>query len=392
MQHPEKGLEIRVLDSLARVDSTVWDGLDHGGNPFLSHAFLAGLERENCLRPHGWQPLHLAAYQEGTLVGAAPLYAKFDSTGEFVFDWNWAEAYERAGGRYYPKLVGAIPYTPVPGARLLSTGPAPQRRVVGVALLRAAIQLARDNHLSSLHWLFVDGKQLEEAGAVVLPEHGLLTRYTIYYRWWNRGYTSFTDFLDSLDSKRRKEIRRERARVAATGLRIEVLRGADIQPRHWEAFYRFYVLTFARKSGLPRFSLEFFQALQEFLPGAPLLILARRAGSYVAGAYALLGANAVYGRHWGCSEFHPCLHFELCYYQLIDYCIHHGLRYADAGVQGPHKLARGFQPECGLSLHWLRDPGFQGVVADYLGRERAMVKQELQRLCKRLPFRAEERA
>ncbi len=391
MKAPAENLEIRVLDSLARVQATAWDRLNSDGNPFLSHAFLSCLEQRDCLLPHGWQPLHLAAYQGQELVGAAPLYAKFNSEGEFVFDWNWAEAYARAGGRYYPKLVGAIPYTPVPGARILTTGPEAQRRAVRGGLLHAAMELARDNGLSSLHWLFVADRELEEVGAAALPEQGLLTRYTVYYRWRNRDYRDFSDFLADLNARRRKEIRRERAQAAAAGLRIEVLRGAEIQPRHWQAFYRFYLLTFSKKWGRPRFTLEFFEALGEVLPDAPLLILARRANTYVAGAYALLSPNAVYGRHWGCSEQYSCLHFELCYYQLIDYCIQHGLRYADAGVQGEHKLKRGFLPECGLSLHWLRDPRFGKAVAAYLARERPAVERELERLRGHLPFHNRER-
>lgn len=339
-------------------------------DPFLRHEFLAGLERHRCLDAHGWYPQHLLAYEDGRLVGALPLYARDNSQGEFVFDHAWADAYERAGGRYYPKLVTAVPFTPVSGRRLLVDESAGDPAAVASRLVLGAQTLARQLGASSWHCLFPEDAQLP-----LLEGQDLLRREGCQYHWYNPGYADFDDFLAGLTSKRRKEIRRERREVAETGLEFELLEGEAITAAHWRVFHGFYVDTFARKWGEPKLTLGFMQALSTDMPETPLLLLARAGGEYVAGAFALRGGETVYGRHWGCSRYVRHLHFELCYYRLIDYCIQRGYRHFDAGAQGEHKVPRGFVPIRTWSVHWLQDPGFRRAVADFLRRETAAVNR-----------------
>jgi predicted N-acyltransferase len=281
-----------------------------------------------------------------------------------VFDHAWADAYERAGGRYYPKLVTAVPFTPVAGRRLLLDETAPDAANTAAHLIEGARALAQQLGASSWHCLFPTDAQLP-----LLEADELLLREGCQYHWYNPGYASFEDFLATLTSKRRKEIRRERREIADSGLSIELLEGREITPAHWAVFHRFYCDTFARKWGEPRLTLPFMRALSTDMPDAPLLLLARDGDDYVAGAFALRGGDTVYGRHWGCSRFVRHLHFELCYYRFIDYCIERGLRHFDAGAQGEHKVPRGFVPIRTWSVHWLRDPGFRRAVADFLRRE-----------------------
>lgn len=377
---PTPAIEVaRDLGSVARED---WDRMVDPDYPFLRHDFLHGMEVHDCLRPHGWTPVHLLARAGGRLVGALPLYLKENSHGEFVFDWSWAEAYQRAGGRYYPKLVSAIPFTPVAGPRVL-VAEERQRAALTRQLFDRAEQLMREWGLSSLHCLFP-----EESTAAALSGGGAaLRREGVQYHWHNAGYRDFADFLDALDSKRRRQLRRERRDVAAGGVEIEVLPGAAIGDGHWSVFHRFYCSTFERKWGEPRFTLSFFRSLGRTMPEAVVLLLARERGEYVGGAFALRGSRTLYGRHWGCSRFVRHLHFELCYYATVEYCIHHGLARLDAGAQGEHKLARGFAPVRTWSVHWLRDAGFRGAVADFLRRERIAVDRYLGELEAHSPYR-----
>lgn len=361
-------LQIRVVEALEGITAQAWNTLHDHRDPFVSHEFLAGLERHDCLTAHGWYPSHLLAFIDGALVGALPLYVRDNSYGEFVFDWAWAEAYERAGGRYYPKLVSAVPFTPVSGPRLLLAAGHPARQQIAKTLIAAAMELARTSNASSWHCLFPADAQLD-----LLTDDELLVRQGCQYQWFNHGYQSFDDFLGSLNSKRRKEIRRERRLVAASGLVLEELRGEEITPRHWSIFYEFYCSTFERKWGAPRLTESFLQSLSLTLSGVPVLFLARDGEHYVAGAFALHGADTLYGRHWGCSEHYRNLHFELCYYRTIDYCIRMGLNRLDAGAQGEHKIPRGFEPVKTWSLHWIRDPGFRRAVKDFLRRETTMI-------------------
>jgi len=357
-------LRVDVVSSLGEVPAAAWNALAGSSDPFLRHEFLYGLERHRCLDDHGWYPQHLLAHDGERLVGALPLYARDNSQGEFVFDWSWAEAWQRAGGRYYPKLVTAVPFTPVAGRRLLLDETAATAAAIAQALIAGARALAVQIDASSWHCLFPVDAQLP-----LLEGEDLLLREGCQYHWYNAGYADFDAFLASLSSKRRKEIRRERREIADSGLHIELLEGAAITPAHWRIFHRFYRDTFARKWGEPRLTLAFMQSLSETLPEAPVLLLARDGEEYVAGAFALRGGDTLYGRHWGCTRYVRHLHFELCYYRCIDYAIAHGLAHFDAGAQGEHKVPRGFMPVRTWSVHWLRDPGFRRAVADFLRRE-----------------------
>ncbi|MBI1732118.1 MAG: N-acetyltransferase [Gammaproteobacteria bacterium] len=374
--------QVRQVRRLAGVPAPQWDALVGDDNPFLNHAFLSGLEEHDCLEDHGWLPCHLLVFKAQALVGALPLYLRGNSEGEFVFDWNWAEAYERAGGRYYPKLVTAIPFTPVSGPRFLVRSDAPDADAVRTLLLESVIEFARANRLSSWHCLFPD-----TAAATWLGSQDLLPRQTCRFHWRNCGYRDFQEFLDALSSKHRKQLRRERRAVAEAGVEIVRLTGREITTRHWEMFHVFYCDTFARHCGQPRFTLPFLRALGDSMPDQTLLILARQRGEWVAGAFAMQGARTLFGRHWGCSRDIPFLHFELCYHQTIEHCIQSKLSSVDAGVQGEHKLARGFEPVAAPSFHWLRDPGFRAAVGDYLIRERAQVRQYAAALHAHLPYR-----
>jgi predicted N-acyltransferase len=375
-------LAVKQFDSLAGVDPAGWNALTDRSNPFVSHEYLFALERHDCLDDHGWVPTHLGVFDDGRLVGAMPLYARTNSYGEFVFDWAWADAYERAGGSYYPKLVSAIPFAPVIGPRLL-TGDHPGAGAIRAALLTRTLEIIDATGMSSFHCLFTGA-----ADHPAFARKHLLERLTCQYHWFNRGYRDFQDFLDSLSSKRRKQIRRERRQVAEAGIEVEVLRGGEIRPEQWAVFHEFYCSTFYRRWGNPRLTLDFFCSLSDTLPDRTLLILARRAGRYIAGAFSMLGSDTVFGRHWGCSEHLPFLHFELCYYQTIEFCIQHGLATVDAGVQGEHKLSRGFEPVMARSFHWIRHPGFREAVAEYLDRETREMNWYLENLSDHLPYKS----
>ncbi|MBI2994111.1 MAG: N-acetyltransferase [Gammaproteobacteria bacterium] len=378
-------LEIRQLDGLHDIRPADWDRLAGGGNPFLRHAFLHGLEEHDCLDAHGWQPCHLAAWSGSRLVGALPLYLRSNSYGEFVFDWAWADAYQRAGGRYYPKLVSAIPFTPVCGPRLLIDAEFPGAAAVREQLAAAALHFAERHALSSVHCLFPPADD-----EPTFERNGFLRRKTCQFHWFNRGYRDFQDFLDALTSKRRKAIRRERRAVGEAGVNIERLDGRDVTDPHWRRFYEFYCSTFHRRWGSPRLTLPFFMSLSRRMPEQTLLILASRRGRCIAGAFAMLGDDAIYGRHWGCEEDLPFLHFELCYYQTIDLCIERRLSRVDAGVQGEHKLSRGFAPIAASSFHWLRHPGFRAAIEDYLKQETREVDAYMESLEFHLPYRSGE--
>lgn len=376
-------LTVKQFDSLAGINGSAWNALTDGANPFVSHEYLHGLERHDCLEAHGWTPCHLGAFAGDRLVGALPLYLRNNSYGEFVFDWAWADAFERAGGRYYPKLVSAIPFAPVIGPRLLTPAGGGEAEHIRDVLLQSALAFADEAGLSSCHSLFTAGSD-----SPAFLRNNLLERLTCQFHWHNREYRDFQDFLDGLSSKRRKQIRRERRQVADHAIGIEVLRGDEISESQWEIFHDFYCSTFHRRWGSPRLTLDFFRSLSESLPRQTLLILARRGGDYIAGAFSMVGTDAVYGRHWGCSEYHPFLHFELCYYQTVDFCIRHGLTRVDAGVQGEHKLSRGFEPVAARSYHWIRHDGFREAVADYLARESREMDWYLQNLSDHLPYKS----
>jgi len=371
----------RFLDDLSTITSNQWQVLDTRGNPFVSHAFLSGLEKFDCLNNQNWRPCHIIIEEENELLGFMPLYIKEDSYGEFVFDWAWAEAYHRAGKNYYPKVVSSIPFTPVAGPRLL-INKLHDSKMIKQELLNAALTLMDDKSYSSLHVLFSDKDDLN-----LLTHNAGLKRLTIQYHWLNNDYRDFQDFTDSLTSKKRKKIIKERRDIKNSGIEIVHLNGNEINNMQWNMFYQFYCQTFYNKRGEPRLTLDFFKHIGKVLPEQTLLILAKKDGHYIAGAFAMSDQNTLYGRHWGCNQYVPNLHFELCYYQTIEYTIKNKLQCLDAGVQGEHKLARGFHPIQMTSVHWIKEQNFRDAIANYLDRETLMMQEHTKMLESHLPFK-----
>lgn len=371
----------RVIDSLESVSTAEWQTLQTGDNPFLSRAFLYGLEKFGCLANQQWQSAHILLEENNTLLGLMPLYIKQDSYGEFVFDWAWADAYHRAGHAYYPKLVSAIPFTPVSGPRLLIAEHA-DIDTCRARLVEAVRTLIEENRLSSAHVLFPDEDEMQ-----TYTEHQAMSRLTIQFHWLNDGYRDFSDFTDRMTSKKRKKLLRERRDVISAGVEIERLTGSDITEAHWQVFHDFYCTTFYKKWGEPRMNLDFFLWLGETIPDQTLLILAKQNNRYIAGAFAMHDRDTLYGRHWGCNTEVPFLHFELCYYQTIEHVLESGLLKLDAGVQGEHKLARGFSPVGMSSAHWIREQAFSQAIKDYLKRETGMVREHIAMLETHLPYK-----
>ncbi len=380
---------VNVLDSISEVTAAEWDACAGADNPFCSHGFLSALEDSgSAAAEQGWLPQHLAIRDEaGGLLAAAPLYLKSHSYGEYVFDWGWAEAYERAGGSYYPKLLSAVPFTPVTGPRLLVRGDLedPLKDELADALAAGMVGLGERLGVSSLHVTFPT-----KAEWLRLGERGLLLRTGQQFHWQNRDYGGFDDFLADLTSRKRKAIRKERASVAGHGLHIRALTGADITESHWDAFYRFYRNTSDKKWGSSYLSRDFFSLLGERLGESVVLVMAEDAGRPVAGALNIRGGDTLYGRNWGCAEDYKFLHFEACYYQAIDYAITHGLKWVEAGAQGPHKVQRGYLPRRTYSAHWIADPGLRSAIERFLVGERHAIEEEMAELSARSPFRRAE--
>jgi predicted N-acyltransferase len=404
-------LRIRIAPSLAEVPAADWDACAGGGvpevkhednlssrednlspdlstqgkvdNPFISHDFLSSLEASVSVGGHsGWQPRHLLAEaDDGTILGAAPCYVKSHSRGEYVFDAGWAEAFERAGGDYYPKLQVAVPFTPVTGPRLLARS-GPLAGAVRGALADALVEIATSNELSSVHVTFPT-----EAEWRVLGERGYLQRNDQQFHWENADYATFDGFLGQLSSRKRKTIRRERKEALDPGIEVAWLTGSDLTEAVWDAFFDFYMDTGSRKWGRPYLTREFFSIVSEKMRHRILLVMARRAGHWIGGALNFLGSDTIYGRNWGAVEHHPFLHFELCYYQAIDYAITHKLARVEAGAQGEHKLARGYLPKTTYSAHFIANPALRRAVAEYLARERAYVRAAGEELAAAAPFR-----
>ncbi len=392
MTAPEdEPIEITVLGQISDLPAEEWDACacpeasdGRAVDPFTTHRFLAALEASGSVGAGtGWQVRHLVAREGGKVIGVAPLYAKSHSQGEYIFDHNWAHAWERAGGRYYPKLQMAVPFTPATGRRFL-TLPG-KEGLATAALVQGAVSLASENRLSSLHVTFCTEAEAQRGADI-----GLLHRVTQQYHWKNRDYPSFDVFLDDLSSRKRKTIRKERRTAQDFGGEIVRLTGEAIRPEHWDAFWVFYQDTGARKWGTPYLTRSFFEIAQETLTDDMVLVLALRAGQPVAGALNFIGRDTLYGRYWGAIEHHPCLHFEACYYQAIDYAIEHGMAAVEAGAQGDHKLARGYMPVQTHSLHWLADSGFSGAVEQYLEAERAAVGEDIEVLTSYGPFKKTE--
>lgn len=382
--------QIRIINSLKEIDAATWNALQPSEyfNPFISYEFLYALEKSgSAVSKTGWLGQHLILEDDkGTMLGAVPCYLKNHSQGEYVFDSGWADAFHRAGGNYYPKLQCSVPFTPATGSRFL----VPQcegREIRMTALAQGLQQLCERMKVSSAHITFMEKNEWDFAG-----EQGYLRRKDQQFHWLNEGYKTFDDFLGMLSSRKRKNIKKER-RVALedNGITIDLLKGDEIDERTWDRFFAFYNDTGMRKWGQPYLTREFFSMIGEMMPDRTLLIMAKREDEYVAGALNFIGDECLYGRHWGCLEDHPCLHFEVCYYQAIDYAIEHGLARVEAGAQGSHKLARGYIPVTTHSAHWITNTGFRDAVEDYLVREGHEVDRHNQILSEHAPFKKENK-
>lgn len=380
--------DLTLHDSLSDIPAAEWDAIaapeqsvGRPLDPFTTHRFLVALEGSGSTGAgSGWQARPLVLRDGSRPLAATPLYVKSHSQGEYIFDHGWADALERAGGRYYPKLQIAVPFTPATGRRFL--GPAEYRE----ALWQAAIGIAAQNRLSSLHATFCTADEAEALAGV----DGTLHRITQQFHWENRGYGSFDDFLNDLSSRKRKMIRKERETARASGLTIRALTGGQIEAQHWDAFWQFYQDTGGRKWGTPYLTRKAFTAFHQTMRADMLLVLAFNGEMPVAGALNFIGRETLYGRYWGCTEDHPCLHFELCYYQAIDWAIAHGLLRVEAGAQGEHKLARGYLPVETHSIHWIAERSFRTAVDRYLQAERRAVGEEIEVLTAYGPFRKVE--
>ncbi len=376
----------RVVRHISAVEPDAWNALTGGVYPFLRHEFLFALEEYGCLGRHvGWIPYHLLIEDaERGLVAALPMYLKFNSFGEFVFDWAWADAYERAGMDYYPKLVVASPFTPATGPRLLIRPEHCSDRLAE-AVVDFAIEAAQDAGVSSLHWLFTQDR-------VLLDSPQVLKRLGCQFHWENRGYRDFEDFLSAFTAKRRKEVKRERRLVREASVELRRIRGDSVQPDIWHTVYRLYLSTFAKHGNHPALTSRFFEAIAATMGEQILLVLAERRGHIVGAALFLVGRHALYGRYWGCTEEIPALHFEACYYQGIEYCIEAGLHKFEPGAQGEHKVSRGFLPTETWSAHWLAEAAFRDPIARFLDREQRSVRAYMSELSAHSPFKGFDHA
>ena len=377
---------VNVLGSINEIGAEEWDACAGADYPFCRHGFLSALEDSgSAAAESGWMPRHLAVHDEdGILVACAPLYLKNHSYGEYVFDWGWADAYERTGGRYYPKLLCAVPFTPATGRRLLVRRdlPATVQDELAHALAQAMVTLGERLGVSSLHITFPTNDEWQKFGNL-----GLLQRVGQQFHWQNRDYDNFDGFLSDLTSRKRKAIRKERAAIADHGLTINCLTGNDISEGHWDYFYRFYRDTTDKKWGQNYLNREFFSLLGDRMGESVVLVMVEKAGQPVAGALNLKGGDILFGRNWGCNADFKFLHFETCYYQAIDYAIANGLTWVEAGAQGPHKVQRGYLPRPTYSAHWIADQGLRSAIERFLGDERRDIEHEMQFLAARSPFK-----
>ena len=367
---------LSICETLNDVSAEQWNALAGDTNPFIQHEFLLAFETGECLQSYGWYPKYFLIYSDNDeLIGAMPAYEKHNSYGEFVFDWAWADAYQRAGLQYYPKLVISIPYSPCQGPRILAKDNSTE---IKSYLVKFALDFAAKNNYSSAHWLF----NLED-DFNVLKQHTRLHRFDYQFHWTNHNYQNFDDFLSTLTSKKRKNIKQERRKVSDQNIEIKTFNGTELIPEQWERIYHFYQITFMKKSGSPTLSLEFFKAIASKL----LIIFAYNDNEAVAGAICIIGKDTLYGRHWGCYENFDSLHFEVCYYTGIEYCIKHGLKTFEPGAQGEHKIARGFLPVKTHSAHWVAHPEFNLILVDHLQRENHALEEYGTDLMNASPYR-----
>lgn len=387
MPHQGTSLTTKQADIIHCIDdvpSEAWNLCANPGektnyNPFLRHEFLSALENSRSVSPEtGWQPFHVVLKEEGEILGTVPLYLKNHSQGEYVFDHSWADALHRAGGNYYPKLQASIPFTPATGRRLLTKYVSSD---IESLLLKSCLALCEQINVSSFHFTFLTQPQWNLAG-----KHGFLKRIDQQFHWKNAGYNNFNDFLSDLSTKKRKNIRRERKESLRNGVSVEWLSGSDIKESHWDAFYNFYTDTGARKWGSPYLNREFFSLITNTMAEDILLIMCKRNHKYIAGALNFIGGNTLFGRNWGCNEYHPFLHFETCYYQAIDFAIEKKIGKVEAGAQGEHKIARGYLPEKTYSGHWIKHEDFRVAVSRFLEDERSYVEQDIEYRQKHTPF------
>ncbi|TDI65137.1 MAG: N-acetyltransferase [Alphaproteobacteria bacterium] len=386
-------LTVEAVTRIADIAAVTWDACANPAaadltdnteiNPFIGHAFLNALEQSGSVTAEtGWAPHHLVMKDDGDrVVGVVPLYVKSHSQGEYVFDHGWADAYQRAGGQYYPKLLGSVPFTPATGRRLLAH-PGADRQMIEQHLARAMIKVTERLGVSSLHLTFLPQSQWD-----LLGQEGFLQRTDQQYHWLNEGYRTFDEFLSNLASRKRKNLRKERAAALRDGIDIEWVTGSDIREDHWDAFFRFYIETGFRKWGQPYLTRPFFSLVGETMSDQILLVMCKRDGQYIAGALNFIGSETLFGRYWGCVATYPFLHFEVCYYQAIDFAIDKGLKRVEAGAQGPHKIARGYVPRPTYSAHYIPDPAFRDAVERYLQSERRHVEQHIEMLNEHTPFR-----
>ncbi len=373
---------IRITDRIASIPAADWNRLGVAPYPFLRHEFLHALEQHDCLgERHGWLPRHIIIFDdESNLLAAAPLYLKFNSYGEFVFDHAWANAYRNQGLSYYPKLVSASPYTPATGPKLLLAPGVPAE--CQQLLIDTALALAEKANCSSLHWLFTPEKETD-----TLIGHGFMRRTGCQFHWTNKGYRDFDDYLAALTSSKRKNIKRERRRVTEANVSFQLLNGHTAKHGDWEDFHQLYESTFEKLGGIPSLSLDFFEHIATEMPDSVLLVQAHHQGQIVAAAFNLVGTNTLYGRHWGCREEFDSLHFEACYYQGLNFCIENGLQRFEPGAQGEHKISRGFLPAPTWSAHWLANEQLTHAVGDFLRREESGMHRYTEDLQERSPFK-----
>lgn len=386
MPDGQDAIAIKVLTSLSAVSAEAWNACAGKDNPFVRHEFLMALEESgSATADKGWMPQHLAIEDpSGELVACLPLYLKNHSYGEYVFDWGWADAYERAGGKYYPKLQCSVPFTPATGPRLLVRNDlaADTRRDLQLALIAGLRKLAENMGVSSVHVTYPTESEWQALGA-----GGFLQRIGQQFHWKNNGFQCFDDFLNELSSRKRKNIKKERRAVIDAGLDVRILEGSDITEAHWDAFYAFYLDTSDKKWGQAYLTRAFFSLIGARMADAVVLVLVENAGMPVAGALNLKGTDTLYGRNWGCIADYKFLHFEACYYQAIEYAIETGLTWVEAGAQGPHKVQRGYLPRQTYSAHWIADTGFRNAVARFLGDEAKGIEREMDAYGSFSPFK-----
>lgn len=379
-------MQASIINHITHIGAKEWNLLAGDNNPFLRYEFLAALERHQCTgERYGWIPRHIVVKTDsGELIAAAPLYLKDNSYGEFVFDWAWADAYHRSGLEYYPKLVSTTPYTPVTGKRLLIRADQDYAAVASL-LIDTALAHAKQEHLSSLHWLFTDNHDTQQ-----LAKHDFMLRMGYQFHWHNHDYRDFDEFLLALSSRKRKQIKRERRQVVEAGIELKIFSGHDMSDELWHVYHRHYESTFAKLGGYATLSLPFFQEIGQTMADNVVVVFAFYHGKPVASAFCLRGADTLFGRHWGCDADFNNLHFEACYYQGIDYCIKQGLLHFEPGAQGEHKISRGFLPTATWSAHWIAHPQFRAVIDEFLQRETLGVQHYIAQLQQHSPFKQDD--